>query len=189
MNPTRKQRKLAFPKKPRNVGRGRWMHCLRGHDFTVENTYRKPDGTRQCRKCAKEFSKFSDPQYRKEVKKRFRGKHLIRIRNENRREARTSRTKVKAEILQAYGGKCACCGENRPEFMTIDHIYGDGKKDRESIGSGVTMYFRLRRMGFPKDRYRLLCYNCNLSRGHNGFCPHERENKNGDLEDAKAHTG
>lgn len=26
-------------------------HCVHGHPFDVENTYVKPDGTRQCRKC------------------------------------------------------------------------------------------------------------------------------------------
>lgn len=25
---------------------------------------------------------------------------------------------------------------------------------------------------------RRICYNCNLSRGHYGYCPHERENAN-----------
>lgn len=26
-------------------------HCMRGHAFTPENTYRKPNGTRRCRAC------------------------------------------------------------------------------------------------------------------------------------------
>lgn len=28
-------------------------HCVNGHEFTPENTYAKPDGTRQCRECKK----------------------------------------------------------------------------------------------------------------------------------------
>jgi len=27
--------------------------------------------------------------------------------------------------------------------------------------------------GYPKDKYRLLCYNCNLARAHFFRCPHE----------------
>lgn len=30
------------------------------------------------------------------------------------------------------------------------------------------------KLGWPKDRYRLLCYNCNIARArHGGRCPHE----------------
>lgn len=30
---------------------GRKTHCVRGHEFSVENTYRYPDGERACRSC------------------------------------------------------------------------------------------------------------------------------------------
>ena len=26
-------------------------HCVNGHEFTAENTYKKPEGYRQCREC------------------------------------------------------------------------------------------------------------------------------------------
>lgn len=31
--------------------RGKLTHCKRGHEFTEANTYRKPDGHRNCRRC------------------------------------------------------------------------------------------------------------------------------------------
>lgn len=31
--------------------RGEWTHCSRGHEFTLENTYRNPRGIRECRIC------------------------------------------------------------------------------------------------------------------------------------------
>lgn len=31
--------------------RARQTHCIRGHAFDTANTYRKPNGTRQCRAC------------------------------------------------------------------------------------------------------------------------------------------
>jgi len=36
---------------------GNKTHCLRGHEFTEENTYMKPSGGRQCRACNRERSK------------------------------------------------------------------------------------------------------------------------------------
>jgi len=31
-----------------------WTHCLRGHEFTAENTYVSPAGSRRCRTCKRE---------------------------------------------------------------------------------------------------------------------------------------
>src|SRR5258706_14541763 len=35
--------------------------------------------------------------------------------------------------LDAYGGKCECCGETRREFLTIDHIHGGGQRHRKTL--------------------------------------------------------
>ena len=81
---------------------------------------------------------------------------------------------VRLEAIAAYGGQCACCGEVRQEFLTIDHINGGGNKHRKAL-NGSSVFDALKREGFPKDRYRLLCYNCNCALAHRGYCPHERE--------------
>ena len=39
---------------PRRAGKSRQTHCIRGHAFTPENTYRRPSGHRTCRACRKE---------------------------------------------------------------------------------------------------------------------------------------
>lgn len=36
-----------------NIRRGQ-THCKNGHEFTAENIYRTPEGTRQCRECGRE---------------------------------------------------------------------------------------------------------------------------------------
>jgi hypothetical protein len=83
---------------------------------------------------------------------------------------RAYRLRLRQEVIQAYGGACTCCGETTPEFLAVDHIYGDGKRERGNPGD---FYPRLKREGFPKDKYRLLCHNCNMARGLYGRCPHE----------------
>lgn len=82
--------------------------------------------------------------------------------------------KLKEETFNAYGGRvCRCCGEIEPKFLTIDHVEGGGNIHRKSLGStgGKDFYSWLRQEGFPKG-YQVLCFNCNLSKGHYGVCPH-----------------
>ncbi len=83
---------------------------------------------------------------------------------------------VKQKIIEAYGGKCTCCGETTLEFLTIDHINNDGAEDRRQNGkkSGGKLYRWLIKNNFPKEDYQLLCYNCNCAKGFFGYCPHDK---------------
>jgi len=93
--------------------------------------------------------------------------------NKNRREK--NRT-LKLQIIHEYGGKCVCCGITQIEFLTIDHIYGGGNKERREAGKGMcALYRQLIAQNFPKDRYQLLCFNCNIAKGFFGKCPHITE--------------
>ena len=83
------------------------------------------------------------------------------------------RARLKARVIAAYGGVCACCGESIPEFLTIDHIHGGGDAHVKSIGGASKLYRWLELNGFPKDAFQLLCFNCNCAKGHFGRCPHE----------------
>lgn len=78
------------------------------------------------------------------------------------------------EVIQAYGGACECCGEKEPLFLEIDHIHGGGSAHRKTVKGGTGMYSWLKKQGFPKGEYRLLCGNCNYGRFRNkGTCPHQ----------------
>lgn len=94
--------------------------------------------------------------------------------NKERADAnrKRSRLNLRKQILAAYGNQCACCGEDTPEFLTVDHIHNDGCKHRRELGA-QSFYSWLRREGFPKDRFQLLCYNCNMAKAQYGRCPHE----------------
>lgn len=82
-------------------------------------------------------------------------------------------------MLTAYGGACACCGERRLEFLTLDHIDGVPEHHRWPNGKrimGADLYRRVAAEGFPDD-YQLLCWNCNAAKGIYGECPHVAERR------------
>ncbi len=84
--------------------------------------------------------------------------------------------KWKLELIKEYGGKCVCCGITEIDFLTIDHIYNDGGKERKTI-PGHHLAFKLKQRGWPKDRYQLLCYNCNMAKQYANGCPHTKQIK------------
>jgi hypothetical protein len=78
-------------------------------------------------------------------------------------------------IIDAYGAFCACCGETGRLFLTIDHVNGDGRAHRRSLGGGNRrVMLAIINAGFPPD-YQILCFNCNSGRARNGgVCPHDQ---------------
>lgn len=136
-------------------------------EFYVDRSKKaRADGrVSNCKKCSQQTAR-----------ERKRREYLYpEKRSEYARKRREYSKKLKAEMIVAYGGKCICCSEVRAEFLTIDHIYGGGHKERQTRTGGVAFYAYLRRLGWPTDKYRLLCWNCNCSRGFSGYCPHEKE--------------
>ncbi len=112
-------------------------------------------------------------QYQKDFRKRddFSEKHAVHTKN--------YRDRLKNQVFEHYGKKCACCGETEIKFLTIDHVNGGGNKHRKEIQSGRTnggtqTYAWLINNNFPSD-FQTLCMNCNWGRAHNnGVCPHRR---------------
>lgn len=87
--------------------------------------------------------------------------------------------RVRQETIDAYGGTCACCGLDDEVFLTIDHVFNDGKKHRREMWiEGTTIHEFLKKNNYPKDRFQLLCYNCNMAKQFNttqkGVCPHQQ---------------
>lgn len=87
--------------------------------------------------------------------------------------ARQTRRRRRMAVFEAYGGAvCACCGEDIYEFLTIDHIEGDGASHRRDVpASKSDIYGWLRKNNFPPG-FRVLCMNCNFALGYHGYCPH-----------------
>jgi len=79
------------------------------------------------------------------------------------------RDKLRLEMLAEYGGRCQCeggCDITNPGFLAVDHIFDDGKQHRKDckLTNPVRLAKWLKDRGWPKDRFRLLCHNCNQGR-------------------------
>jgi 5-methylcytosine-specific restriction endonuclease McrA len=93
-----------------------------------------------------------------------------------RLQDRARRLKIKLDGIKQYGGKCVCCGISEVKFLTIDHINGRSKEKKYPCGSkptGLMLWVMLKRLGWPKSNYQLLCFNCNCAKGIYGTCPHK----------------
>ena len=100
---------------------------------------------------------------------RLRYKHnKTKIDTQNREAYR----KLHRLVIRHLGNQCACCGETHWEFLAIDHIHGGGNRHRRVFKRQGRLYREIRDEGFPRDKYRILCHNCNMSLGHYGYCPH-----------------
>lgn len=79
---------------------------------------------------------------------------------------------ARLDAINAYGGKCKCCGEDRFEFLAIDHINGGGIQHRKQLGwAGNSLAKWLKKNNYPQG-FRVLCHNCNLALGFYKHCPH-----------------
>ena len=151
--------------------RGHERGCKTCGEKFVTNVHQKTYCTP---KCQREWPKV----YLKELNQRdtTRLKKKIYVQNniaKVRESVRRSNQTIKHLIINAYGGRCVCCGEAEIDFLTIDHI--DGLKGKSKQGErGRQFYYRLIREGFQTDKYQCLCMNCNWGQRFQGICPHAR---------------
>lgn len=105
---------------------------------------------------------------------RYRKKHPEKCKQMARESCSRRNRKLKQEWLEAYGGKCECCGESIVEFMSVEHRKGGGIAHRREVGFGPRLLNWLKKRGWPKKDFGCLCMNCNFAKGHsrNGECPH-----------------
>ena len=77
--------------------------------------------------------------------------------------------------IQWLGGACACCGEDRPEFLEASHPNGDGAKHRRETGYRNVWFWVSKNPEEARKKLIIECANCNRARetSANGICPHK----------------
>jgi hypothetical protein len=158
--------KLAVPRDEQHFGR-----CSKTFDRFQS----------RCRVCIaaqkKEHYARTKPQQRAR-QLRYQQENRPRLYEYNARWQRDRNAKLRAEMIEAYGAKCACCGESEPLFLDLDHIHNDGADHRREFGRDrIAILQSLREQGWPRDNVQLLCCNCNQGKARNGgICPHHTKN-------------
>jgi hypothetical protein len=145
--------------------------------------FRKADSPHECRKPgprpsgnAKWRSDSPEAQaYRAEYARKWRAAHPG-YGKRYYEYAADERQRLRVAAFIAYSGdppRCVCCGETALEFLTLDHMNGDGAAERlaNPKNVGVGLYRRLRQQGWPEG-FQTLCFNCNSALGMFGYCPH-----------------
>ena len=107
-----------------------------------------------------------------EYQAKWRRKNREKLNKRNAEHARIYSKILREGVIKEYGKKCRCCGVIEIEFLTIDHINGGGNKHRKEIGES-NMYKWLKKQGFPKEGFQILCMNCNWATRNKGICPHK----------------
>lgn len=122
-----------------------------------------------CTKCSRDDWKEAHP-----PSARARGRKAYFVCRYCRKEnVKAWRSRLKGLCIEAYGGKCACCGETELAFLCIDHVDGGGTLHRQAVGRGSWLvYADIKKRGFPPG-FQVLCANCNMAKELPEGCPHQ----------------
>lgn len=145
-------------------------------EFNLRGKSRPGQYRSQCKTCTDAIFQVW---YGKQGSHEKKAKNVRQWRNRNRDLVNTRQNaytaRVKAETIAIYGGACVCCGKTELAFLSVDHKFGGGNVERKTLrkGGGKAFYLWLKKNGYPKDKYQVLCHNCNQAKSMFGVCPHE----------------
>lgn len=106
---------------------------------------RRPDGrSDRCRQCAQAY----------QLDRTSKAETFVR----------QYRVTARRAAIEAYGGVCACCGENQDLFLMIQV----GQRRRAT----PVDLSRLQKQRYPAGAARVLCFNCYGAERSWGRCPH-----------------
>lgn len=76
------------------------------------------------------------------------------------------RARLRAQVLDKYGGRCGRCGIDDPRVLQIDHIDGAPEPRGHKLRGGEGLYRALLTGVKRWEDHQLLCANCNWIKAH-----------------------
>jgi len=73
-------------------------------------------------------------------------------------QSRENKKKLRQRLMNIYGERCVLCGFEDIRALTLDHIKGNGAKERKLLTEWGT--YRKALEEYRPDLYRTLCMNC-----------------------------
>lgn len=135
--------------------------------------WRQRPGNAERERATKAAYKAANPEKVAAQKAASHARHYAANRERHCEQARAVREALRAEIVEAYGGVCACpgCHVHHAVLLTVDHVAGDGAEHRRQLGRSTRDLYRwIKRHDFPPE-FQLLCGSCNLAKGTDDKCP------------------
>lgn len=103
-------------------------------------------------------------------KKCWRKKYRESIRKTNREYEQ----RVRRIVVEGLGNRCACCGEETYEFLSIHHVGRWGKEHRQQFKKQLSLLRDIIKRNFPTELFEVLCWNCHMAHEFHGKCPHKK---------------
>jgi hypothetical protein len=100
----------------------------------------------------------SHPEAVREQKRRYYARHSARLRLVRLPGNKARAAALRASVVAALGGVCKHCGFNDDSVLQIDHVNGNGRKDRARFANREQF---LKAVLADPSGYQLLCANCN----------------------------
>ena len=81
-----------------------------------------------------------------------------------RENHQNTHAKLRQEVLSFFGNKCASCGIDDFRVLQIDHINGNGYKERKQFSKWSSNRYYQHILEVEGKGYQLLCANCNWTK-------------------------
>ncbi len=150
----------VIPDKTGDFSCKKCLLVLSGREFYWSRIGQRYTACKQC--CKAKSKKIAQQSYAQRLM------YSRQYEAEHTNDRQWARQELRLAAIRAYGGRCACCGEDELVFLAIDHINGNGAAQRKDLGNHLSRW--LRNNNFPGG-YQVLCHNCNWAK-YRGGCPH-----------------
>jgi len=156
------------PEEVKEYRRKRWKkHYEKNKEYEKERKRKYYDENKdEMRKRARETYAEKDPEERVKRSREYYQQNKEQI----SKNARKRTLQIRTNVINRLGGKCMNCGIDDFRVLQIDHIYGEGKKDRKERFEGSPLKYYKFLLTKPLEEikltYQILCSNCNWIKRH-----------------------